>query len=164
MVAVQIIYSVIDDSNDTAQTSLNFPLDWTIAQFGEFGVAMATLLDALLSGKVEKAELCVGIDISSLTSNTALSTSDIEEIGAFQFRTVSGFPVKMNLPCIDELLVLSGSDDLDQADADIVAFISAMESGIVTAGGTITPCDVGEDDIVSTDFARERFRASGQRR
>jgi len=164
MAAVQLVYTIVDASGDRGQTSINFPLSWSLSQFGQFGAIMATFMDAVLGGRVEKAELCFGIDISSLTSNTALSTSDVEEIGAFQFRTTGGFPVRVNLPCIDELTVTTGSDDLDQADPAIAAFITAMEVGILTAGGTILPCDVAEDDITSTDFARERFRASGSRR
>lgn len=164
MAAVQLVYTAIDDSGERGTTGINLPTGFSLSQFGEFGSAMATLLDAVLAGKVESAELCFGVDVSGLTSNTALSTSDVEELGAFQFRTIDNFPVRMNLPGIDELLVASGSDDIDQADADIAAFISAIESGIATTGGTISPCDVAEGDIVSTDYARERFRASGKRR
>jgi len=164
MAAPQVIYTVIDDSGDRATTTVNLPTGFSLSQFGEFGSAMATLVDAMLGGKVESAEICFPVDVSGLTSNTALSTSDVEEIGAFQFRTVDNFPVRVNVPCIDELLVASGSDDLNQGDADIAAFIAAMENGIVTTGGTISPTDVGEDDIVNTDFARERTRATGTRR
>lgn len=164
MAASQIIYTAIDDSGERGTTAINLPTGFSLAQFGEFAESMATLVDAILGGKVESAEICFGVDISALTSNTALSTSDVEEIGAFQFLTLGNFPVAVNVPCIDELLVASGSDDIDQSDADIIAFISAMESGISTAGGTISPTDVAEDDIVTTVSARERFRASGTRR
>lgn len=164
MAAPQLIYTVIDDSGERGTTAISLPTGFSLAQFGEFGSDMATLLDALLGGKVESAEISFGVDISSLTSNTALSTSDVEEIGSFQFLTVGGYKVQVNVPAIDELLVASGSDDIDLADADVVAFVTAMESGIVTAGGTVEPTDVAEDDIVSTVFARERFRASGIRR
>ena len=53
---------------------------------------------------------------------------------------------------------------MNQADPEVAAFISMMEDGIVTAGGTIQPCDVGESDITNLIYAREKFRASGRRR
>lgn len=164
MAAPQIIYTVIDDSGDRATTAINVPTGFSLSQFGEFATAMATFLDAILGGKVESAEIAFSVDLSGLTSNTALSTSDVEDIGAFAFETAGGFPVKMNIPGIDELLVLSGSDDLDQADADIAAYIAAMENGIAVTAATISPTDVAEDDITVTVHARERFRASGTRR
>lgn len=161
--AVQIIYTVQDDDGDTSTTTIHTPTGFTLAQWGEFGSAMATLLDAILAGKIINADICFGVDISGLTSNTALSTSDREEIGAFQFRTLQGYKVNVNIPGLDELVVASGSDDLDQADPDVAAFITAMESGVAVTGGTVSPCDIAEDDIVSTVFARERFRSSGSR-
>lgn len=164
MVAAQIVYSVVDDDGDVGTTAINIPSGFSLSQIGEFGTAMATLLDAVLGGKVTNAELSVSVDLSALTSNTALSTSDVEEIGSFAFETAGGFPVRVNIPAIDELMVLSGSDDLDQADLDIAAFIAAMENGIAVTGGTVSPTDVAEDDIVNTLSARERFRASGARR
>jgi hypothetical protein len=164
MAAPQIIYTVIDDDGDRATTAINVPTAFSLSQFGEFGTAMATFLDAILGGKVEGAEIAFSVDLSGLTSNTTLSTSDVEEVGAFAFETAGGFPVKVNVPGIDELLVLSGSDDLDQADPAIAAFISAMENGIAVTAGTISPTDVAEDDITTTVYARERFRASGTRR
>lgn len=164
MVQPQIIYTVKDDSGDEGTTTINIPTGFDLSQLTEFGAGMATLLDAILSGKVLTADFCVSVDISSLTSNTALSTSDVEEIGNFQFRTVGNFPVFVNVPTIDELTVLSSQDDLDQADPAVAAFIAAMETGIAVTAGTISPCDVGEDDIALTVYARERFRASGKRK
>jgi len=163
MAAPQIIYTVIDDNGERGTTSINVPTGFSIAQLGEFGAAMATLLDAILSGKVEGADFCVGVDVSALLSNLAGLNGDVEEIGAFQFETVGGFPVSVNVPGILEAVVASGSDDLDQADLDVAAFITAMETGIVVTGGTISPTDVAEDSINTTIYARERFRASGKR-
>lgn len=162
--AAQVVYTVIDDSGERGTTSINVPVGFSLVQLTSFGAQMATLLDAILGGRVESAEVCFGIDISGLTSNAALSTSDVEEIGAFQFRTVDGLTVGVNVPCIDETKVAGGSDELNQADTAIAAFIAAMEDGLATGGGTVAPCDVGEVDIISTDFAQERFRASGSRR
>lgn len=161
--AASVIYTAIDDSGERGTTEIKVPTGFTLSQYGEFGSAMATLLDAFLAGKVETAQICFGVDISTLTSNAVLSTADVEEIGAFQFATSEGRPVSVNVPCLDELVVAAGSDDIDQGNANVAAFIAAMESGIAVTGGTISPCDIAEDDVVSTNYARERFRASGRR-
>lgn len=162
--AAQIVYTILDDSGERGTTAINLPNAFSIAQFGEFGAGMATLLDALIGGRVDSAEICFGIDISTLTSNVATANSDVEELGRFMFETDIGTQVRVNLPGIDELVVAPGSDDIDQGDTAVAAFITVMEDGISTGGGTVTPCDVGEQDIITTVFAREGFRASGSRR
>jgi len=160
----QIIYTVIDDSGERGTTSMNLQVGFSLSQFGEFAASMATFMDALLSGKIESAEICFGLSIVGLTSNTALSSSDVEEYGAFKFDTVESLSVDVNIPGIDELIVASGSDDIDLANADVAAFVSAMENGLSTTDGTIQPTDVGEKDVDVLIYARERMRASGKRR
>lgn len=162
-VAASVIYTVIDESGDTATHEVQVPNGFSIAQYTEFASDMATLIDAILSGKLLSADFCVAADISALTGNTVGAASDVEEVGAFLFRTDENRPVLVNGPGINETMVLVGSDEIDQTDTDIAAFLTAMEDGLSTAGGTIAPTDVGEDDIISTEYARERFRATGRR-
>jgi len=159
----QVIYTVIDDDGDRATTTINIPTGFSLSQIGEFGAAMATLIDAILDGKVESAEVSFSVDISGLTNNIAGGSSDVEEIGAFKFTTADGYPVNINLPGLDEGMVAVGTDDLDQALPAVAAFITAIETGVAVTAGTISPCDVGESDIIATNSARERFRASGKR-
>lgn len=159
----QVIYTVLDDDGDRATTTINIPTGFSLSQIGEFGAAMATLVDAILHGKVESAEVSFSVDISALINNITGGTSDVEEIAAFKFTAANGFPVNVNLPGMDEGFVAPGTDDLDQSLPAVAAFITAMETGIAVTGGTISPCDVGESDIVATNSARERFRASGKR-
>ena len=159
----QVIYTVIDDDGDRATTSINIPTGFSLSQIVEFGAGMATLIDAVLDGRVESCEVAFSVDVADLTNNIVGTSSDVEEIGAFKFTTANGFPVNMNLPGLDEGFVGVGTDDLDVALPAVAALITAMETGIATSGGTIAPCDVGEDTIALTNSARERFRASGSR-
>lgn len=163
MLQPQIIYTVIDDSGERGTFSMNLQIGFSLAQFGEFAASMATLTDALMSGRLESAEICFGIDVSGLTGNTALSSSDVEEYAAFKFATGDNLPVNVNIPGIDELIVASGSDDIDLADVNVAAFVSAMENGIATTDGTIRATDVGEKLVDVLVNARERMRASGKR-
>ncbi|NIT56287.1 MAG: hypothetical protein GWN00_08645 [Aliifodinibius sp.] len=163
-VAFEVVYEVTDRDGDTATTTVKVPTGFSLAQYGEFGAAMATLLDAILGGRVSGADFCFIVDISGLTGNTQSPTSDVEEVAKFQFRTTEGRPVNVNIPTMDEAIVAGGTDDINQADPAVAPFIAAMENGLSTAGGTISPCDIGEDDIVLTVFAREGFRSRSRRR
>jgi len=163
-IAIAVTYEFTDDSGETATTTIHVPNTFSIAQYTEFGRAMADLLDNIVSGVVSNAELTVTLDISALTGNNAQSGSDVEEVGAFLFRTAEGREVSVNIPGINESMVSANSDDLDQLDTDIAAFTTAMLNGIAVAGGTPQPCDANEADLTTLVFAREQFRASGKRR
>jgi len=163
-IAYQITYELEDDSGERATFGINIPTTFSLAQYTEFGRAVASLVDPIVSGRISNCGLTISVDLSGLTSNAFTSTSDVEEVAAFQFSTVDGTKTLVNVPAIDELAVASGTDDLDQADVFVAAFITAMESGVAVTGGTVSPCDVAESDINSTVYARENFRASGKRR
>lgn len=162
-IALSVIYTVIDDSGDRGTTEIRVPSGFSLAQYGEFGAAMATLVDAMLSGKVEGADLCIAVDITGLVGNVVNPGADTKELAAFQFLTTEQRPVYLNVPTLDEVKVEFNSDNLNLGDGAVSALMAAMEDGISVTGGTISPCDVAEDDIVTTVYARERFRASGTR-
>lgn len=157
-----IVYTVVDDSGDEAETAIYVPDSFSLAQYTEFGAGFATLFDAILHGRVSQAGLNVDIDISSLTSNVVADDSNVEEIAAFQFLTSENRQVDLNVPAMIESAELEGTDELDTSDPAVSAIITAMEDGIVTAGGTITPTDIGEDDITATSLTRSEHRNSGR--
>lgn len=163
MPQVQIIYTVGDEDGDDATTALFVPNTFSLAQYTEFGAGMASFIDAVLDGRVESAAMAFSVDISALSLNVIGASSDVEEIGAFKFTTVEGFPVKVNIPALDEGFVGVGSDDIDQSAPAVAAYLTAMETGIAVTGGTIAPCDVGESSIAVTNYSREKFRSSGRR-
>lgn len=163
-VAFEIIYSFSDEDGDEGTTTFNVPTSFSLSQYTEFGAAMATLVNNIVQGKVESADLCLTADISGVTANVTSGADDVEDLAAFKFRTADNRPVQLNIPGLDEQTVLTGSDELDQSDPAVAGIIDMMTNGIVTAGGTIQPCDIAEDDVISTEYARERFRASGSRR
>jgi len=159
-IAFEVVYEFVDASGDRAESAVKIPTTFSLPQYTEFARAMATLVNNIVGGIVSRAGLRVAIDVSGLTGNVVDSSSDVEDVGAFQFTTAAGRPVRVNIPGINESKVLAGSDDLDVVDADIAAFVTAMESGIAVTAGTIPPTDVAEDDIDTLVFARERFRST----
>lgn len=163
-IAFQVVYTYVDDSGDTATHAIDIPTTFSLAQYTEFGRAMAGLLDDIVHGRIQSAQLVINVDISGLTSNALVADSDVEELGSFQFDTGEGRYVLINIPAFDEGMVLAGSDNIDLSDPAVAAFVTAIETGIAVTGGTISPCDVNEDDLQFLSFAREMFRSSGKRR
>ena len=162
--AFALTYTYQDDAGKTATHDIHVPTAFSIAQFTEFGRSMADLLDNIVSGLITSVDLTLTADLSGLLLNFVEPEGDVEEVASFQFATADNRSVEINLPAINEDVVLAGSNDIDQTDAGIAAFITAMESGIAVTGGTIQPCDVNQDSIVDTVYAREAFRSSGKRR
>lgn len=161
---VDLVYYIDDDAGNVSTTSLPLPEAFTLAQLTEFAQGFAPIIDAIIHGRFKGADLCVNINVGGLSNNNISTISDVEEIAAFEFVTVNGDRVKLNVPGCPDLAVLAGSNELDTADAEVAAVITMMESGLAVTSGTKEPCDVGASDIVDTLFAREHFRSSGRRR
>lgn len=163
--AVEIIYTIEDASGDQATTSVRVGGTPTNAQINGFGAGWATALNNIIAGKIIQAAAFVFANISGLTGNLMSNNADVEHVGKFEFLTVAGNRVKINIPALSEIaLGATTSDSLNQANANVAAFIAAMEDGVAVTGGVIQPCDIGEDDITEVIFAREAFRNSGARR
>lgn len=157
-VSFEVVYTVEDESGGTSQFSLFFPVTFTLTDYLEAARGYAAFFDAVLTGKFHGlAELCFGVDISGLTNNLAGVTGDVEEIGSFVFRSDQDFPVKVNVPAIDDSKVLPGTHQLDTSDAAVAGFITLMETG----SGGVAPCDISEFQITTLESATEKFRNSG---
>lgn len=161
-VAFALVYEVQDESGDRSTTTVHLPTAFTIAQFREFGRALAGFVDDLSLGLIVGAGITVEIDISALTGNVVGLGADIYEVGAFQFVTAEGRPVEINIPGILPGVVTSG-DEIDQGDADVAAFIAAIENGLAVTGGTASPSDVDEGDITDVVYSRFETRSSQKR-
>lgn len=161
---VDIVYEYTDDSGDTAEQVVNLPQGFTITQFREFAQSMAQIIDVIVHGLISNASLRFSYDMSGLTANLATVSSDVEDVGAFVFNTNEGRLVQLNIPALDESFVIAQDDSIDLSDPTVAAFVAAMTDGLAVTGGTIQPCDVAEDDIVSVESSRERFRSTARRR
>lgn len=162
-VPFSLVYTIRDAQGDPSTTQVHMPTSFSIAQYTEFAASMATLIDAMLHGRVEQAELCFTADLSGLTGNTILSTSDVEEVGAFVARTTEGRPVEINVPALNDGVVVAGTNQLDITDPAVAAFVTMLEDGIAVTGGTIVPSDVGEDDLEAVVSFTKETRSSGTR-
>lgn len=158
--AVSVRFDFVDDKGKTSFTKVFVPTGFSIAQYVEFAQGMGQLLANASICRLTRASVVFGLNLSTATIKiAALTVSDVAQKAFFQFRTaVSGFFARMKIPALKETLVNPGSDSIDQSNASVAAFITAMENGIVVTGATISPVDDRGNDIVDTTIAREVFR------
>lgn len=162
-VAFDLIFTFEDDSGDTSTTTVNIPTSFSLAQYIEFGRALAQLIDPLTGAKITSAEMGVTADISAVTSNTADTGSDVQDVGRFTFTTGQNRKVSLSVAGISSTVLADGTNNIDVADANVVALVNAMTNGLATAGGTIQPTDIGEDDVVSLVSGLRKTRGRGVR-
>ena len=159
-----IILTIEDKSGDQATASVRVN-EALIADIVTFTAAWATAVNNVIFGVIRSAIAHIVVQTNLLTGNTMVDTADVEHVGKFVFEAINGQRVLINIPTLNEAAVLAhASDNLDQAEPEVAAFIAAMVSGIAVTGGTIQPCDIGESSINEVIFAREAFKNSGARR
>lgn len=157
--AISCTFNFVDAKNKTSTTKVRIPVGLTIATITAFAQAAAQLFVDFSSCRLTSVKACVGIDISGLGLQTvAAAQADVAEKGYFGLRTAGNTYGKMILPTFAESLVAPNSDAIDTTDTDVAAFITALEDGIATTGGTIAPVDLRDNDFVEVTEARELFR------
>lgn len=160
VLAVTVRYTFLDEKGKTASTKVRVPNGFSIAQYVEFVQGMAQFMSDISACQITRAGFTVGIDLSGLgLIGLPSSIADVAQKGYFAFRSaVAGFFKRLRVPTFKESLVNAGSDTVDTSDASVVAFVNAMNNGIVTTGGTIQPVTERGDDLTTLIEARETFR------
>lgn len=160
LVTVSFTYSFVDDAGKTSSTKIRVPLvGMTLVDISEFGLASAQVLADLSSCKLTKTTACVGVDLTGLGLRAvATATSDIAHKALVMIRSSIGAFTRMIIPTFNESFQVPNSDQVDTADASVVALVTAIEDGIAVTGGTVTPVDRRGYDIESVDDIREIFR------
>jgi len=158
--AVTTRYDYIDEKGDTSFSKIRVPNGFSIAQYLEFAVAMAQLIATMVLTRITSVSITFSISLSGLTLKTVVgAVADIAQKGYFSFQTTTnGFFKRFRIPTFDEDKINAGTDDVNTLDADVAAFVTAMESGIAVTGGTVQPCDERQHNIQSLTDAREVFR------
>ena len=160
--AVSIRFDFIDDKGKTSFTKVRVPTGYTIANYVEFAQGAAQVFADLSNAQITNVSLTFGLDLSGQGLKTVASVvSDIYQKIRFQFATaLQGFRAKFSVPASSELKIVAGSDAVDEVDADVAAFVTAIEDGLVVTGGTVTFTDNRDNDITALQFGREIHRAS----
>lgn len=162
-VAPVIDIQMVDESGSRAGFGSSVLDALSILQYQEAFDVYGVLINDVTDGVLEKAGMTFPVDMSALTGNNIAPNSDVEEIGHFNFRTLDNRKVEINVPGIQLDTFIPGTDDIDQADPDVAAWIALCLNGVSTPGGTIIPTDVNQADIDNLRAARKQTRPSGTR-
>jgi hypothetical protein len=163
--AIQVIYTIKDNKGKLATCTVKVPTGLTVEDYVEFAQEMGTLVVNMTTGQIVNVGVAITVDILPGWPTEPGLTSDVEEKGSMQYMAAGNWRTGVKLPTLSELLVTDGSDNLDLADAAVLAFNNAMIDGINLPVGLVlvAPTDARENQIESLVFAREVFRASGKR-
>lgn len=160
VLSVGITFSFVDDKNKTSTTKLHIPTGLTIAQITTFASTSGQVLADFSNCRVTRVSPCIGIDLSELSLPSAGATSDWWEKAIFTMRTAFNTVAKVLVPTFRDTMIVDGSDSVDVTDPDVAAFITALEDGIVTTGGTIAPVDLRDNDVSEVTASKELFSKS----
>jgi hypothetical protein len=156
-----VTYSIQDAKGKVSVTKINFPASTTLAELSSWAIAMATALNDVIQGKILSAGAGFEIDLSTATIRaTPLSTSDVEEGARFIWRSLVGAITQFRLPTFDEAKMLSGTQQVDLADADVSVVTGLVTIGTGAGAGFAHPSDDHGSDITALESARESFTST----
>lgn len=149
-------FTVADSNNDKAVTHFYVPDTLTPAQVSEGLGLLANLIDDLLDGAL------VGFTASLIPTTptgiklTPNANCDVEEGARFGWLTVNNNLASNRLATFLESKMTG--EEVNQADAAVIAFKNAVVSGIAVTGGTMTFQDSRGEDITSLASARDQHK------
>ena len=161
--AVTINVTIADAKGKSSVTKIRVPTGFSLTQYGEAATAFAQLICNLTDGIITEVSVSVPIDLSGATIRAfATSIADVAKKALFVVRSsVAGLYSKFFFPTYNEGNNITGSDQLDIADADVAAMISLIETGVNVSGFIAQPNDIRGNDLTDVAEAREIFRKFG---
>lgn len=141
LAAAEVNISVRDGSGSLAYITLYVPGDIEIATARAAVEMLRGLLSSVITGSIERYAITYTTFIANGRGNTGAKKQDI---ALFVFETTSDNYAVVALPTIDPAFVLE-DNSIDIEVAEIVALISAIESGIY--------CNPFGDDITDINTA-----------
>lgn len=149
---ISVFWKTRDAKGDVSTREVYLPVATTAAAAVTFAGSFIALIDDITSGEIVSAGVNLEIDISGLT-NSPVSTADLQEMARFAFRDAAGFLTSITIPTFPEVYFLAGTNQVDTAQANVAAFITAMEDGLA---GT-SPTSLHEDDLTALETAVEAW-------
>lgn len=155
--ALTAYFVIEDEKGDKSTVSIPFSAigDWT--EIPEIVGDIAALIAPLITGGIVAAGMNLEIDVSGVKPASEL-LSDVQEKARFVFRGVNGFLKTLHIPTFDEALIAPGTANVDLTDADVAAFVTAMEDGVTLSTLAVhQPADQRGDDLVELVTATEAW-------
>lgn len=153
LLAVTISFTFRDQKGKSSTTDIKVPVGFTIPEYIDAAQRLATVLVNNTLALLTQVEVCLGLNVTP-PATVPLANSDVQEKAQFVFNAANNLNYVMQIPTLDESVLVAGSDLIDQTNVGVAAMITLMEDG----DGTIVPVNNRDQDIVSIDYARELFR------
>lgn len=153
--AISVVFTISDAKGDQSTFSIPIPSSVLIDDIADFAQALADLIEPLCNGALRDLHFTIPVPFTPWAA--AASISDIQEKARFAFRTVNGFLKHVSIPTAVESIFAAGSRDVDLADTDVAAFVTAMVDGITVNTHDVEPCDVRDEDLTELESATEAW-------
>lgn len=154
---VGITITAQDDEDQKSTMHFFLPATVTLAQATSAAQALVTLVDAITSGVIISVSMAFGVALPGGIKVTPTLPSKVENGARFAFRTAGGYISSVRISTFDQALIGANSSDVDVEDADVAAFVNALEDGTGLGGGL--PCDYRGDDITALIAASKQSRS-----
>jgi len=160
-VPIQMYYTIKggDDVPRSSSITICLPSGTVANDALLFVNELAALVDPLVSGIITNHG--VNFPLGIFGSQVAVPDVDLENGARFIWRTLNNFPTRVRIPAFDLTKLISGTPNVNLADADVIAFNAAIENGIdllpLGGSGVIQPVDTRDEDIVDLESAKQNF-------
>ena len=161
--SIGIVYTFIDAKGAKGTTTINVPAATLFADAMEFASAVAQLFASLTTGQLLTVGVHVSVDISGLASNILSPNADVEEGAKFTWLVNGGYRASNRIPTFDEAVIVSGTKQVDLADANVAQLIGYMTGDtpfVATSTNIVAPVDYRQADIETLVTALEDFTTS----
>lgn len=153
--AISVVFTVSDAKGDQSTFSVPIPSTVAIADIADFANGLAALIEPLCNGALRDLHFAIPVTFTPWAA--AASISDIQEKARFAFRTTNSFLKHLSIPTAVESIFAAGSRDVDLANTDVAAFVTAMVDGITINTHDVEPCDVRGEDLTELESASEAW-------
>lgn len=157
-----VTYSIEDFKGKIAVTKINFPVNVDIGVLrSNFVPTTATLINALIKGKIVSAGIGLEVDLSSATIRTTPDVnSDVEEGTWWPLTAANGADAGFRIATFDEAKIVNGGRFVDLTDTDALALATRLVDGQTVGLTNVSPSTDRGEDITRVDPPYEQFKAS----
>lgn len=160
------IFSIEDYKGKISPMKINFPdtVDIGVLRLN-FIPTTATLINALILGKIVSAGIGIEVDLSGATIRaTPDVNSDVEEGTWWPMRAANGAQTGFRMPTFDEAKLVPGGTTVDLSDADALAFATRLVSGQTVGVTNVSPSTDRGEDVTVVGQPYEQFKSSRGKR
>ena len=156
------IFTIEDAKGKSTTTKLNFPANVDMGVLrSNFMPTTATLINAIIKGKITSAGVGIEVDLSSSTiRSTPDADSDVEEGAFWPFKAANGADTGFRIGTFDEAKMVSGTTIVDGTDTDVAAFRDRILVGQTVGLTNVQPSTDRGEDITEAGAAYEQFKSS----